>query len=161
MTEETGVHVEDAIQKSRERRRIPIRSAQPFEQNTGRFQVVLLQILGNMRRQCAVGAVEQNPRLALDQQAQLGEFVLEDGETRHQFMHRSFPNRGSQLSSPEPCSDRRLTKGRTSSQFSVLSTSFLNHLNARLLQRHTTFPNRFPPASRLRSFPSPTTRSAA
>ncbi len=42
-----------------------------------------LQILGNVRGQRAVRTIEQYPRLALDQQAQLGEFVLQNGDACH------------------------------------------------------------------------------
>ena len=36
-----------------------------------------------MRRQSAVGTVEQNSSLALNQQAQFREFVLKNGDARH------------------------------------------------------------------------------
>jgi hypothetical protein len=42
-----------------------------------------LEIIGDVRRQSAVGTVEQNSSLALDQQAEFREFVLQNGDARH------------------------------------------------------------------------------
>ena len=84
MAEESGIDVEHAVEKRRQHGGILIGSAQAFEQRGGRLQFLALEILGHMRGQGAVGAVEQDARLALDQQAQLGQFVFEDRSACHQ-----------------------------------------------------------------------------
>src|SRR5579862_814588 len=48
----------------------------------------MFNIFGQMLGQGAVRTVEQNPRLPLDQQAQLRKFVLENGDARQYSVHK-------------------------------------------------------------------------
>jgi hypothetical protein len=48
-----------------------------------------LKVFGYVSGQGAVGTIEQDARLALDQQAQFGQLVLENGDARHQSMHKA------------------------------------------------------------------------
>src|SRR5579862_6278852 len=78
MTKESGPDVQYAVKKRTKNRRIPIRASQTVDQTRHRFEFVAFQIIGHMGRQSAVGTVEKDSRLALDQQAQFGEFVLKN-----------------------------------------------------------------------------------
>src|ERR1051326_4038602 len=93
MAKESRIDVEHAIKKGREHCWILIGGAQAVEECAGRFQFLTFEIFGDVGGQRAIGAVEQNARLALDQQAQFGQFVFQDRGARHQSVHNSFPQR--------------------------------------------------------------------
>src|SRR5215468_9480420 len=120
MPKEPGPHIQNTIEKSGKLCRIEIARPQQPQQGRRRFDFVSFHVLGDVRRQSAVGTIEQNAGLTLDEQAQFGKFVLEYGDTGSNSMHKSFPRRRGPLS-------RRLGRERfsvLSSQFSVLSSQF-------------------------------------
>src|SRR5437868_15530400 len=89
MTEETCIRVEHAIEKLLHDGRIFLRRTKQSKKSGGGFQVLALEEFRGVVGQNAIGTVEQNPGLALYQQAHLRQFVFENGAS-HQSMHNSF-----------------------------------------------------------------------
>src|ERR1700683_2135161 len=91
MAKKSGRRIQQAIEKLRNQSRVKVRRPQALQQGRGRFQLLALQIVRNMIRESARGTIQQGPGVALDQQAQLGKFVLENRASGHKFVHELFP----------------------------------------------------------------------
>ena len=113
MPKESGLHAEYAIEKLGQFCGIKIARPQPLEQRPGRFQFMSFQIFRHVCCQRAVGAIQKNAALALDEQAQFRQFVLENSDAGGKSMHNSFPQRRGSLS-------RRLGEERSS----ILNSQF-------------------------------------
>src|SRR5208283_2778070 len=78
MTEETSIRINQTVEQGWQAGWILVGAAKTFEQRRRRSQTLGLDIIGEVRGQSAVGAIKNDSGLALDQQAQLREFVFQD-----------------------------------------------------------------------------------